>query len=379
MVTPAPLPLDELPQTEAFRQLILEDTPLIDVRAPLEYTGGSVPTATNLPLINDAERHEIGLRYKNLGQDAAIDLGHELVHGESKITRVSAWQQFAQQHPQGVLFCWRGGMRSKISQQWLYEQSGIIYPRIRGGFKALRRFLIDETCAIIEGQQLLMLGGRTGSGKTRLLTTIKAQLDLEGLANHRGSAFGPRAHPQPSQIDFENQLAIALIKHQAAGYDHLVVEDEGRNVGARMVPEPLFNAMKAAPLILLEVADEERVNITFQEYIVDALAEFEALYGIEQGFEQWSHYLLSSLDKIHKRLGGVRHQQLRLLMDQALQQQRDHGEQQLHRGWIEALLIEYYDPMYNYQIEKKLHKVAFKGDVSTVRDYLIDRSANRTV
>ncbi len=370
--------MGDLPQVSDFTTLILNDTPLIDVRAPVEFADGTVSSATNLPLINDSERHEIGLRYKNLGQDAAIDLGHELVQGETKQERVTAWEQFAQQHPEGVLFCWRGGMRSKISQQWLYEQSGIVYPRIEGGFKALRRFLIDETTAISHSQQLLMLGGRTGSGKTRFLETVQGQVDLEGLANHRGSAFGPRATPQPNQVDFENQLAIELIKHQHAGFSHLILEDEGRNVGARMVPEPLFEQMRAAPLILLNVPDEERISVTFQEYIDDALAEFRSLYGEDEGFEMWQQYLLTSLDKIRKRLGGQRHQQLKVVMETALQKHRDHADTQQHNEWIEALLLEYYDPMYDYQIEKKRHKVVFEGDRNAVKNYISNQQHNPT-
>ncbi len=360
----------ELPQIEDFRRLFIEDIPLLDVRAPVEFHKGSLPLAENHPLINDEERHEIGIRYKELGQDAAIDLGHELVEGETKRARVGEWENFARQHPQGVLFCWRGGMRSKISQQWLYEQSGILYPRIKGGYKALRRFLIDEMERSTASVSMYLVGGRTGVGKTHFLNTLSNSIDLEGLANHRGSAFGPRARPQPNQTDFENALSIALIKHIARGNPPLLLEDEGRNIGARAIPEPFFNKMKASPLLLLEVSLEERVNITHQEYIHDALAEYQALYGEEAGFARWSEYLLGSLDKIKKRLGGVRHKELRAVMESDLARQATSGETNQHRGWIRTLLADYYDPMYDYQIEKNRERIVFRGNGNEVRAYI---------
>ena len=147
----------ELPQIDDYRSILLNDIPLLDVRAPVEFDQGAFPLAENFPLINDQEREEIGIRYKNLGQDEAIRLGHELVQGDSKSQRVTHWQNFFEQYPQGVLYCFRGGMRSKITQQWIYEQTGKIFPRVKGGYKAMRRFLIDELEHSTEGRSR---GGR---------------------------------------------------------------------------------------------------------------------------------------------------------------------------------------------------------------------------
>ena len=122
----------ELPLIEDYRRLFLEDIPLLDVRAPLEFNKGTLPLAENHPLINDEERHEIGTRYAHMGQDAAMELGYELVRGETRAQRIRAWETFAQAHPEGVLYCWRGGMRSRLTQQALYEESGILYPRVKG-------------------------------------------------------------------------------------------------------------------------------------------------------------------------------------------------------------------------------------------------------
>ena len=360
----------DLPEIDNFRDIFLNDTPLLDVRAPVEFAQGSLPGAENQPFINDEERHEIGIRYAELGHDAAIDLGHELVQGELKDQRVAQWLHFAEEHPEGVLFCWRGGMRSKFSQQWLFDATGIRYPRIKGGFKALRTFLLNELEISANEIKLAVIGGRTGVGKTLFLNSLENTIDLEGLAKHRGSAFGPRAESQPSQVNFENELSIALLKHRANGNPLLAIEDEGHNIGSRGIPDVLFNKMKEAPILLLEAPLEERVSITHQEYIHEALAEYQALYGEEEGFTQWAEYLLGSLDKIRKRLGGLQHQKLRVIMETALTEQRQSGDSEFHKQWIETLLSDYYDPMYDHQIGRKEGRIKLRGDAATLKNYL---------
>jgi tRNA 2-selenouridine synthase len=361
---------EELPQIEEFRRLVVEEVPLLDVRAPIEFYQGAFPHAENHFLINDEEREQIGKQYKHLGQDAAIDMGHELVTGRKKAERVAAWRAFAESHPEGVLYCFRGGMRSKISQQWLYEATGIRYPRIKGGYKALRRFLIDELEVSAREVNPIVIGGRTGVGKTLLLHKLSPMVDLEGLAWHRGSAFGNHATPQPRQISFENALSIALIKLRAAGNPPFVVEDEHRNVGSCFMPDAIRDKFRDSPLVVLEASLEERVANTHQEYIHEALAEHVALYGEQQGFDKWAEYLLTSLDKIRKRLGAVRHAELRGVMQGAIDQHRDQHNVEPHRDWIRELLGNYYDPMYDYQIQGNAKQIAFQGERAALIDYL---------
>ena len=129
-----------LPLINNYKQLLLDYTPMIDVRAPVEFATGALPASINLPLMTDDERHQVGLRYKNNGQDSAIAMGHQLVHGEIKQQRVQAWQDFIQANPSAVLYCARGGLRSQLTQQWLAE-AGIDCPRVEGGYKSLRGFL----------------------------------------------------------------------------------------------------------------------------------------------------------------------------------------------------------------------------------------------
>jgi len=360
----------DLPQTDDYLSLFLNDTPLLDVRAPVEFSQGAFPYADNLPIMDDQEREDIGIRYKEYGQDEAIKLGHNLIQGAVKTTKVDHWENFFQQNPKGMLYCFRGGMRSKISQQWIYERTGKIFPRVKGGYKAMRRFLIDELGISSIEIQPIMLGGRTGIGKTILLQKLNQQVDLEGLFHHRGSVFGKHVTPQPSQIDIENILSIELLKHRNKMHTQLVFEDEGANIGSRRIPSVLFDAMQQAPLIQLEASVDERINITFQEYIIEALTEHQKFYGNVAGFIKWADQLQESIDKIQRRLGGVRYKELKELLTHAIEQHQSHNNLEFHKSWIKVLLVDYYDPMYDYQFSKKESRVIFKGSQEDIISFL---------
>lgn len=359
----------DLPQIDDYRELFLNDTPFLDVRAPIEFNQGAFPITENIPLMNDQERTDIGIRYKKLGQDEAIKLGQELIQGEVKSQRVDHWAQHIKQYPDGVLYCFRGGMRSKISQQWIYDKTGIVYPRVKGGYKAMRRFLIDELEVSSQHIEPIILSGRTGIGKTLFLKEIKQQIDLEGLFHHRGSVFGKHVTPQPTQIDIENNLSIELIKHRNKGYTQIVLEDEGSNIGSRRLPECLIRKMKVSSIVLLEEDIDERINITYQEYVTQALTEYQLFYGAEKGFQQWSEQLHESIDKIQRRLGGLRYKKLKSQLSEAVQQNRL-GNTDYFKEWIKVLLIDYYDPMYDYQLNKKKDRVVFKGNRKDIIEYL---------
>jgi len=366
------MPATELNETDDLRALFLNDVPLLDVRAPVEFAEGAFPCAENHPLIDNDQRHEIGVTYKEDGQDQAIELGESLVSGELRAQRIDRWREFLQRHPDAVLYCFRGGLRSRTSQRWLLEECGINIPRVRGGYKAMRRFLIDE----IERNSALcrpvVIGGRTGVGKTRLLAGCDAMIDLEGLAHHRGSAFGHHPQPQPAQIDFENSFSIALLKRVTAGNRPFAVEDESRNIGSRHIPPLFYKRLEAAPLVLLEASDEERVEITLQEYVHDSLAAFSEASGRAAGFAEWAAYLQNSLDRIRRRLGGERHAQVSRMLEDALARHAADGDTEGHRAWIAYLLHEYYDGMYEYQLSKKAKRIVFSGSRASVFDFLQD-------
>ncbi|WKE65947.1 tRNA 2-selenouridine(34) synthase MnmH [Gallaecimonas kandeliae] len=351
-----------IPQSR-FDELLLAGTPLMDVRAPVEFAKGAIPNACNLPLMTDGERAKVGTRYKEEGQQAAIALGHELVRGKTKAERVQAWRAFAEANPQGALYCFRGGLRSQITQQWLAE-AGVELPYVEGGYKALRQHLIDIAEAAAR-QPLFLVAGCTGVGKTGFIEGFEESVDLEGLARHRGSAFGKRVAPQPSPIDFENQLALALLKKRRAGFKALLLEDESRLIGAVSLPLPLFEAMKEAPLFLLEEPFEARAARIHHQYIQSNLADFQAELGAEAGFAAFAEGLRSSFKGISRRLGDRRYRELAAILEEALAAQ-EKGDGEGHLSWIRALLQDYYDPMYQYQLGKVQGRVLARGDAESL-------------
>ncbi|TLX53747.1 tRNA 2-selenouridine(34) synthase MnmH [Stutzerimonas nosocomialis] len=359
-----------------FRQLFLDGAPLVDARAPVEFAKGAFPGAVNLPLMTDIERQKVGTCYKQHGQQAAIELGHKLVCGKTKAERIQGWADFARAHPDGYLYCFRGGLRSQLVQQWLRDEAGIEYPRVVGGYKAMRSFLMETLDSALAECRFLLVGGLTGTGKTEVIAQLANGLDLEGLANHRGSSFGKRATPQPSQIDFENALSITLLRLRAAGHSQFVMEDEARLVGRCSIPLPLFQGMQHYPVVWLEDRFEGRVERILKDYVIDLCAEFIDEHGAE-GFAAFAVRLQESLSNIHKRLGGERYQRLAMLMDQALAVQSRTGEVDLHRGWIEGLLREYYDPMYAFQRESKAQRIEFAGEQEAVVQYLRERAGQQ--
>ncbi|RUO72910.1 tRNA 2-selenouridine(34) synthase MnmH [Idiomarina ramblicola] len=324
-----------------FDKLFLNDTPLLDLRAPSEFKKGAFSTAVNQPLMTDDERAKVGTCYKQHGQNAAIALGHDLVSGDTKQQRVDAWKDFFKDQPSGVIYCFRGGLRSQIVQQWLTEE-GVDRPRVEGGYKALRQHLIQRTEELVANFRWIVVSGRTGCQKTEFIKRSSYSIDLEGLAHHRGSAFGRHPEPQPTQIDFENQLAVALIKLKAQGAKTVYIEDEGSHIGSVSVPENLRQATQKAERYPIESTLEQRVEVIYQEYVIEA----ENRYCSREQFE---HYLLDSLSRTRKRLGDLRFRQLFSTLQQALSQ----DSRELHKQWIKGLLVDYYDPMYDYQMKKR--------------------------
>ena len=356
---------EPLPQWQHYHDILRLQLPLIDTRSPVEFSRGAVSNAHNLPLMTDSERAAVGTCYKQQGQHSAIALGHQLVSGQVKQARLASWRAFVAAHPEGALYCARGGMRSHIVQQWLAD-SGIVYPRITGGFKALRRAAIN-VIAQAATQPLLLLAGPTGSGKTRLLQQLNA-VDLEALANHRGSAFGRKLSPQPEQIRFENDLAGAILRFNENPRAFLLLEDESLLIGQRNIPHPLYLAMQQSPLLLLEEPLSDRVEVILQDYVVDLLAE-AVRHDKEQGFALFSAMLQQAMARIRKRLGGALFSELQQLLTQALTVQQQHGDISLHRRWIARLLTDYYDPMYQYQLQKRDVPVLLRGNAAEIANW----------
>lgn len=333
--------------------LLANDVPLIDLRAPAEFARGAFPSAVNRPLLTDDERAEIGTLHKRRGRDAAIRRGHELVAGEVRDARIKSWTDFLNQHPEAWIYCWRGGLRSAIAQSWLLE-SGRHVPRVEGGYKRLRQACLDVFDAErVQAKHWLVLAGRTGVGKTAVIETLPDAIDLEALARHRGSAFGGHGGGQPTPIAFENALAIDALKHRGP---RLIVEDESRTIGRLALPQSWHARMQRAPVVLLEAPMAERIAHIRAEYVDEPLAN-----GTSEAALLARHQ--AALDRIKKRLGHERHVEV----GDALQAGFSNGN---HEGWIERLLTWYYDPMYDYQLKTKQRRVEFRGGRSQVTAYL---------
>lgn len=319
--------------------------------------------------MNDDERKAVGTCYKQHGQQAAITLGQRLVSGSVREARLAQWLDFCRQHPQGFLYCMRGGLRSHITQQWLKED-GQDYPLITGGYKALRNFLISINQQLAE-QPMHIVGGNTGSGKTLLIRELPFGVDLEGAARHRGSSFGRTVAGQDTQINFENVLAIDVLKKQHAGMNRWVLEDEGRTIGSNHVPIEIFEAMQKARIVVIDDPFDVRLARLKEEYVDAMCRGFIQRDGEEEGWQNFSSYLHQGMFAIRKRLGLERHQSLSNELNSALELHRRGGGSDGHERWLVPLLREYYDPMYIYQLGRKAERIIFRGDYAAVRDYLL--------
>lgn len=267
--------------TEEFLNLS-KTIPTIDVRSPGEYDHAHIPGALNLPLFSNEERAEVGTIYKQRGRVKAVQRGLEIVG-----PKMSQFSKFALalDSQKVLIHCWRGGMRSS-SMAWLLETLGIECYLLEGGYKSYRNYVLKS---FEKGLKIVLLGGFTGSGKTDLLTILKDSgeqvIDLEGLANHKGSAFGSIGlPPQPSNEMFENLLSQVIIATDSERF--VWIEDESRNVGKVFIPEKLWLQMRKAPLIRIESSFEERLERLVRDYATEDSKRLE-----------------ESIAKIEKRLG----------------------------------------------------------------------------
>ena len=367
--------------SSTFEELFLRDRSLIDTRAPIEFERGSFPGAVNIPLMTDVEREQVGVRYKEQGEHAAVALGHELVSGHVKEDRIAAWIEQVERNANAALFCFRGGLRSQTVQAWLASE-GYHLPVVDGGYKALRAYLLNSLEECLCETSLVVIGGRTGVAKTALLNQASDMLrlpviDLEGLAHHRGSAFGKRAEPQPTQVNFENRIAIELLKLRNGGHQQVIMEDESRLIGRCALPLTLQEKLRAAPLVVLDASLEDRVHHSWENYILSNYREQVALCDShEAAFSAFATSLRLSLANIQKRLGGARYQELSEVLEKALLA-HSQGDPEQHKQWITVLLRDYYDPMYDYQLKSKQRHVVFRGNFNEVLEFMTGTIGSR--
>ena len=279
---------------EQFLELAKQH-PVLDVRSPGEYIHAHIPGAYSLPLFTDEERKIVGTAYKQESREQAIKLGLDFF-GVKMRKMVEEVESLVVSHKSGVnpavensqltthdsrlvlVHCWRGGMRSG-AVSWLLDMYGFKVYTLVGGYKKFRNYVLDTFKLPF---QFKILGGYTGSGKTELLKSLKEKgetvIDLEGLANHKGSAFGNIGMPeQPGQEMFENLLSWELraisceqkVESSKApfwGLGGIWLEDESQRIGRVNIPHELWKTMRHSPVYFLDIPFEERLRHIVQEY-----------------------------------------------------------------------------------------------------------------
>ncbi|MEI8347025.1 MAG: tRNA 2-selenouridine(34) synthase MnmH [Pseudomonadota bacterium] len=327
---------------EEFLEL-RQHLPVIDVRSPGEFILGHIPNAHNVYLFNDEERAQVGTKYKQAGREPAVFLGLELI-GPQIAAKILQAKNIS--NKELLIHCWRGGMRSQ-SMAWAFNLIGIDCHVLLGGYKAYRAHIRQsfEKKALI-----VILGGMTGTGKSEYLRALNERgfqaLDLEKLANHKGSSFGAIGQAQqPSNEQFENDL-----------FDHwqqvdfscpLLIEDESQAIGKVGIPNPLYLQMRSAPVIKLEISREERIKRLVAEYATTELQSLkDAVYRIKD------------------KLGG-----LSTKMAQDAIDAKDFST-------ATDLLLNYYDKTYEHGLSKRRSPVSplLLNDVRT--DKRLDRIAD---
>ncbi|AWW00375.1 tRNA 2-selenouridine(34) synthase MnmH [Arcticibacterium luteifluviistationis] len=261
--------------------------PVLDVRSPSEFSHAHITGALSLPLFTDEQRKVVGTAYKKESREKAIKIGLDYF-GPTMRSMVESVEKITKDAPQEVLVhCWRGGMRSG-AVAWLLDLYGFKVYSLIGGYKEYRRWINKQ---FEKKRTYKIIGGYTGSAKTLLLHQLKEEghaiIDLEGLANHRGSSLGGIGQkPQPSQEMFENLLGRALAKLEEAEF--IFIEDESQRIGNAQIPLPVWQQMKNSTVYFLEVPFEKRL----------------AFLCIEYG-ELPSDELTEAILRIQKRLGGL--------------------------------------------------------------------------
>ncbi len=321
-----------------FLQLA-ESFPVLDVRSPAEYSHAHIPGAFSVPIFTDEERKVIGTAYKKQSRKVAVN--HGLTFFSERMKTIPGEVENLTKSYEGTLtvppktflvHCWRGGMRSD-AVAWLLNLYGYKIYLLDGGYKAFRRWVLAQ---FEKEYSLSVLGGFTGSGKTEVLKELKRMgekvIDLEGMANHKGSAFGSLGQaPQPSSEMFENLLAIDLWQNSFIGdsvnactKNPIWVEDESAHIGTVGIPKSFWQQMRKSRLCFLDIPFEERLKNIVKGY---------GIYEQEQ--------LIDCVIKIQKRLGGLN---------------TKNAIQFIKEGKLEeafCILLKYYDKMYGQSLQKR--------------------------
>jgi tRNA 2-selenouridine synthase len=308
-----------MPEKISFTPGLLDSHCIIDVRTPLEFAEDHLPGAVNVPILTDAERVEVGTLYKQTGPQQARQRGLELTCGRfgamvGEIAARAACRPI-------LVYCWRGGLRS-LSMAILLEMSGYPVVQLRGGYKAFRGMVMSSFEAFRPPAPLIVVHGMTGVGKTSFINGLDRRtwtaVDLEGLASHRGSAFGQVGiDRQPTQKRFDTLLWDAF--RRAAGVRPIVLEGESQRIGSISLPGNLYEVMAGSCKVWCHASLETRIR----------------RLAVEYAHEEYRPAMAAALERIRKKLGGQRYAELAGLL-------AEWDIEGLGRGLIEG----YYDKLY---------------------------------
>ena len=301
--------------------------PIIDVRSENEFKQGHIPGAFNLPLFNNEERAIIGTLYKNSGREASVLKGLEIT-GPKLGDFVKQLHKITDQK-QLLVHCWRGGMRSE-SMAWLFHVTGYEVFVLKNGYKAYRHFIRE---ALVKPANIIVLGGLTGSGKTEILHSLEIVgeqiLDLEKLANHKGSVFGGFGPPgQPTNEQFENDIFADWQRFDLT--KPIWIEDESRMIGNVSIPDPLFEQMQSSIMIKVDTGKEQRIRRLVSEYSTIEKKDLEM-----------------AILKIGEKLGGANTQKALKALES--------GDLTM----VADLILFYYDKSYTHSVMKRHNQQIF--------------------
>lgn len=318
---------------EGFLEL-RKNIPVLDVRSEDEFFQSHIPRAINMAILNNDERKKIGIVYKNEGSFQAVVKGFELVGPRFHLIIKEVIRLFPEKKV--IIYCWRGGMRSEI-MSWILGIAGFEIFRLNGGYKAYRKYTYD---VVRKKRNYLVLGGKTGVGKTELLHQLKKigenVIDLEDLARHKGSSFGGIGKkPQPSIEQFENMLAEEFFR--ISDSKGIWIENESRRIGKVVLAKEFYENIIGSPLIEIHKTKQERIQNIKKEY---AHLPHEALKN--------------AVKRLQKKLGTLRTAEAIEAIDN-----------QQHDKWIDDLL-QYYDKAYDYDLKENPRDLSLNLDLSNI-------------
>ncbi|EOD01242.1 tRNA 2-selenouridine(34) synthase MnmH [Caldisalinibacter kiritimatiensis] len=301
----------------------------IDVRSEKEFCADTIPGAINLPILNDREREKIGYLYKQVDKEKAKEKGIE--YASSKLSVIyKKVREIKEKNKDIALFCYRGGMRSN-SVASVLNTMGIDVYLIEGGYKAYRKYVVENLDYHINRLNFIVLHGYTGVGKTKILRILKNRnepiIDLELLAKNKGSVFGNIGYNDScvTQKNFETKLFWALMNIKT---NYVFIESESKRIGKILLPEKLYNKMEKGTHVLLKTTLENRIQNISDDYLNDNI------------FKEKST-IIKAINKLRKRLSNK-------LVDELIKKIKDDE----YNYVIEKLMLHYYDPLYKYSIDK---------------------------